>query len=174
MLLQRPSLSFQQRRRRTALGWGAAALAALALGNVGIGLRQPPVLEYQDALTAQAAEPLSVTLPDQSTLTLSPGSRVRIRYLRERREILLERGQVSVSVAPDADRVFVVLAGCIDVRGTGQYTVRRQDKAVDADVSRGSAEVQATGWAFWRRTELQAGQRVTATADGFSAVSGGL
>lgn len=71
------------------------------------------------------AEQKNVTLPDQSSVVLSPNSQMDVRYSASVRELHLHKGQIFLKVTEDAQRPFKVFTnqGVIRVIGT-QFEVQ--------------------------------------------------
>lgn len=97
-----------------------AAAVVLALA-VGVWLHlQPRVYE------THIGERRVAVLSDGSKLSLDADSRVKVRYLGDRRELRLERGRALFSVAKDPSRPFTVLADGKAVRAVGtEFSVER-------------------------------------------------
>lgn len=81
-----------------------------------------PEFENYIALVEQK----TVTLPDQSSIVLSPNSQMEVRYSESARELQLHKGQIFLNVAQDTRRPFKVLTsqGVIRVIGT-QFAVQQ-------------------------------------------------
>lgn len=167
-----PPAAPARRRRRAVLGWTLAGAGALAAGGLGVGLRWQGAAGYEQTLATAHGERRTVLLPDQSSIDLNTDSRAVVRYYADRREVDLEAGEANFSVSANASRPFVVQAGRASVRVTGtRFNVRRWEDAVEVAVSAGSVDVQAGGWAFWRRQALGPGQGLLATRDGLTAAA---
>ncbi|WP_425055943.1 FecR family protein [Pseudomonas abyssi] len=130
-------------RQRAPTAWLAlAATVLLAVGGLlGYQWRQLPQLEL--SASAGQHELRELQLADGSEVTLNLGSTVQVRYYRDRREVSLIAGEAYFSVAPDADRPFLVDAGAgrVEVVGT-RFTVRRSRSALAVDVEQGHVAVQ--------------------------------
>ena len=130
-------------RRRAPTAWLALAATVLVAvgGLLGYQWRQLPQLEL--SASAGQHELRALQLADGSELTLNLGSTVQVRYYRDRREVNLIAGEAYFSVAPDADRPFLVDAGAgrVEVVGT-RFTVRRSRSALAVAVEQGHVAVQ--------------------------------
>ncbi len=84
-----------------------------------------------------------VALQDGSTAFLNTNSEIRVRLSKQRREILLTRGEVLFTVAHDARRPFDVKAGDTVVRAVGTaFSVRlRNQQQVDVIVTEGRVAI---------------------------------
>lgn len=85
-----------------------------------------------------------VTLADGSVVTLNTLTRIEVAYADDQRHVRLEAGQASFSVAPDAARPFVVVAGTGSVRALGtEFDVYKTDVGqVIVTLLEGSVEVR--------------------------------
>lgn len=119
----------QSRTRRWALG----AVAVVAAVIAGYAFDLPMRLEA-DSMTA-TGETRTVTLDDGSSAVLNTASAIAVDYSRERRRVLLLRGEAMFIVAKDATRSFVVAAasGEAIARGT-VFAVRKEDEAATVTV----------------------------------------
>src|SRR5690606_8093395 len=85
----------------------------------------------------------SYTLEDNSTMTLEPSSKARVRFTEGRRTVDLRKGKARFDVARDTHRPFEVNAGPLQliVRGT-QFSVETRDpRRVEAEVTEGRVEL---------------------------------
>ncbi len=118
----------------------AASLAALLL--VPEGLLTAPDL----TVTTRIGENRVVALADGSRLTVGAGSNVDVRLGKDRREVVLDRGQAFFEVAHDPARPFYVIAGRAEIRVTGtRFDVRRVGDDVQVSVLDGRVEVRRRG-----------------------------
>ncbi|MEJ1961535.1 MAG: FecR domain-containing protein [Gammaproteobacteria bacterium] len=87
----------------------------------------------------QVGDQQQVTLDDGTTLTLNTNTRVRVQYSAERRKILLDRGEILLSVAHDASRPLEVIAAGVVSRAVGtKFSVRlHEDASVETVVTEG-------------------------------------
>jgi transmembrane sensor len=97
----------------------------------------------------------NVKLPDGSTITLSPASRVSVKYSRPWREVKLSYGAANFTVAHDPDWPFNVQAGKRDFQAMGgRFDMRvLTPELVELTVSAGTVKVQ---FATPRRPETDA------------------
>lgn len=124
--------------RRNMLWMAGSAVAASAVGAVGLGL-----LGGAQRYATAKGEMLRIALADGSVVNLNTASRIDVRFTPETRTVFLNGGEVLFDVAKDANRPFVVVAGDTRVRAVGTaFTVRRDDsRPVDVIVSEGVVEV---------------------------------
>lgn len=82
----------------------------------------------------QSEKPQTVSLADGSQLTLSPNTHLRSQLSKDQRWIWLDCGEVSIDVAQDTHRPFVIMTGeqRVTVLGT-RFSIRR-----DADCTHAS------------------------------------
>lgn len=150
--LSRLSSLFDRPRQistRPAWRWPAAmaasiiclVLAALWLLPVNPDSDPLPVAgHYETAVGEQAV----VTLADGSELTLNTHSRVRVDYSREARILRLERGELHIAVAHDAERPLSVIVQDKIVQAVGTaFNLRITDhQHVELIVSEGKVAVR--------------------------------
>jgi transmembrane sensor len=114
------------------------------------------------AYVSALEETREVKLPDGSTITLSPATRVSVSYSRPWREVKLEYGGASFDVAHDPDWPFNVQAGKRGFQAMGgRFDMRvLTPEIVKLDVAAGSVKVQ---FATPRRPETDAQRRESLT-----------
>jgi transmembrane sensor len=122
-LSTKPTARSVRRYRLIAL---AASLCFLAAGIAWLMGRSPQMRLVSTAVAQQRHE----TLSDGSQLDVAPDSRLRIRFSPWRRELLLDHGQMYVSVAPGRIRPFVVSANGLTATATGTAFDVRVDSGV--------------------------------------------
>jgi transmembrane sensor len=84
-------------------------------------------------------------LEDGSVVYLNTDSRVEIEFTRDKRSVLLVRGEALFSVARNPSRPFIVLSGDVGIRAAGtQFNVRRRDHATDVSVIEGGVQITPT------------------------------
>ena len=88
--------------RKKALLPAAVVATVLVVAAVGVFVWLPS----RDLYTTAVGEQEVVRLADGSEVTLDTDTRLRVRFVRSERQILLERGQALFVVAHDADRPF--------------------------------------------------------------------
>lgn len=99
---------------------------------------------YHVELAAVAAERRIVSLPDGSTVRLSPNSIVNVDLTDATRLLTLERGEALFEVAHDSSRPFLVRAGNGTVRAVGTaFNVRMGQRGVVVTVVDGTVQVTA-------------------------------
>lgn len=153
-------------RRRKRNQWIASIAAgmALAVGMAGfLRYGQPQEIVYATDVGSQRSE----WLADGSRLDLGGGSRVIVRYTRDRRDVRLVQGEGFFSVAHDTQRPFVVGTGAMQVVAVGTaFDVRMNTDNTAVTVSQGRVMIEpmeSTGDAKPHSTYADAGQRVTYT-----------
>lgn len=137
----------------------AAGLAAtlVAAGVVGFSLW----LDARSTRTTGVGELRLVALDDGSQVRLDTDTRVRVRYGRDERRLVLDRGQALFTVVSDRDRPFVVEAGGTTVRALGtRFDVRREAKSARVTLLSGSVAVVAVSPARKARWRLRPGEQV--------------
>lgn len=131
----------QANRRRWTRGpriraFAAAAAAVLVIGAVGWGWWTP------DLYATGIGERQVVALSDGSKISLDADTLVRVRYRNDRRELWLERGRASFTVARDPLRPFSVEAADRTVVATGtKFSVERLAREVRVVLFEGKVEV---------------------------------
>jgi transmembrane sensor len=114
-----------------------------------------------------------VTLDDGSVVDLNTNTRVRVQYTAARRLILLDRGEVMLSVAHDASRPLEVVAAGVMARAVGtKFSVRlHEDGRVETLVTEGRVLILRQDTVMGIRMEPQpightlvAGERVVVDA----------
>lgn len=144
---------------RQGLGPLAGAAAILAIGAVSLFVWLPS----RNLYTTAVGEQERIRLEDGSEVRLDTDTRLRVRFDRSERQILLEQGQALFVVAHDADRPFRVSAGGTVVTALGTtFDVRREVAGARVTLVAGSVAVTdaAAGSRRWRLTP---GQQVRTT-----------
>lgn len=136
-----------------------AAVVAVAVGlgwsyfrmNAGVIDSQQIVdvnSEFSKDLINNGDKPMLVTLPDSSTVTLSPGSQIYYSYdSPEKRDVRLE-GEAYFSVTPNTEKPFFVLSGGLVTRVLGTtFTISafKDVPEVKVAVNTGRVEVYPAG-----------------------------
>lgn len=123
-----------------ATGFGAALVAALAIGTVLF------LQANGETYRTQIGERRAISLADGSTVELNTDSKVRVRLTKTRRSLILDRGQAMFAVAHDASRPFIVTAGDTSVRAIGtRFEVYRAQDAVRVTLAEGKVQVSQAG-----------------------------
>ena len=115
------------------------AATVLLLVGAGFYLLSPGVT----TVTNDGAPPLSVNLPDGSTVTLQSGSTLSYdgAYAGAERKVELA-GQGYFEVAPNIDRPFLVTTGGTTLRVVGTaFNLRVSDDELEVEVSEGTVEL---------------------------------
>jgi hypothetical protein len=169
-----PTLSERRAKRRRNRSWIFTFIGALVSGWLGAQLR--PQLFPAPAVYVHADAPLfqerSATLPDETEVTLRPGSHLSYLWLFSssgERTLTLD-GEGTFTIAPGPRKALVVSGANVEVRAAeGRFWVEARDAAPYAYVSvyQGRAEVQA-------RTLFGYGQSLTLRAGESAQVGPGL
>lgn len=151
-----------------AFALAASLLVALLLSPNLQAPAKPEV--FQTAL----GERKTITLPDDSRVTLNTSSRLEVAFSDDRRGVSLTRGEAYFEVNPERERPFEVEAGNtrITVVGTAFNVLRRDDQGSDITVAEGVVRVTELNAPAARAaiTEvLRTGQRLAAGREGFTS-----
>jgi transmembrane sensor len=118
----------------------AAAFAFLAVVTAGAGGAGYDRFAGREA--SRVGEIRRLVLDDGSTVVLNTDSVVQVRFHKDRRDIILRKGEASFQVAHDAFRPFVVHADGVAVKAVGtSFAVREGPKGVMVTVAEGVVEV---------------------------------
>jgi len=116
-------------------------LAALLLVVAGAGVALYLTWGGQ-VIETQRGERREVALADGSVVQVDPETRLRVKYERDQRLVLLERGRALFHVAKNAARPFLVEADGTTVRAVGTaFAVERQGYGVVVTVADGQVAV---------------------------------
>lgn len=126
-------------------GWAMAATVVFAVGLVmfsreyiGGGAEAP-----ENYYATEIGGRQSVQLADGSSITLNTDTSLRVEFSRDRRRIVLERGEAFFEVAPDASRPFTVAAGHGQVTAVGTaFSVYRRRGDIEVTVTEGRVRVE--------------------------------
>ncbi|MDI7776258.1 FecR domain-containing protein [Asticcacaulis sp. EMRT-3] len=128
------------RRLWLAVGAVAAALTGLAL-LPGLWSAQKPVI-----YTTSVGQTREVALADGTHLHLNSATRLEVLYSRKSRDIVLDQGEVALTVMHDAERPFSVRAGEAVLRDVGtEFDVLRHDGTVTVTVKSGAVAMLKAG-----------------------------
>jgi transmembrane sensor len=104
--------------------WGGAA-ALLAASIAGV-VALIGVLAQDRAYVTPRGGDREIALEDGSSVALDTDTRVRVRYSKAERRLILDRGQAYIRVAKNPSRPFRVFVGDDEVRAVGTaFEVRR-------------------------------------------------
>lgn len=118
----------------------AAAFALLAVATAGVGGVGYDRFAGREA--SRVGEIRRLVLDDGSTVVLNTDSVVQVRFRKDRRDIILRKGEASFQVAHDAFRPFVVHADGVAVKAVGTaFAVREGPRGVLVTVADGVVEV---------------------------------
>lgn len=149
----------------------AAATACLAiLLAVSLLLFRPgtETAARAEVIATGIGEIRTVTLPDDTRLTLDTGTRVAVRFSDEERRVELQEGRARFAVR-DASRPFVVEANGGEIVGSATvFDVRLAPGGATVALIEGEVAVQgpATGAAMSEQRQLQVGERVIVHSQG--------
>lgn len=153
---RRPKVESMVRRQAIWFGGIAAAACLLAL-IVGPDLW----LDLQADYSTDTGEIRTISLSDDSTVTLAPESAIDVTYGAGERRVHLLAGQAFFEVTPNAERPFRVVAEAIDVTVIGTaFDVRRGSAGADIAVEQGVVRVDHATAAPPVAETLTAGQSV--------------
>jgi len=98
--------------------------------------------QYLLNLATRTGEMRSIDLPDGSRIDLNTASTLQVRYFRNRREVVLEKGEAFFRVASDAGKPFTVDSGASRVRVLGTaFNVRADPPILVVQVQHGRVEL---------------------------------
>lgn len=126
----------------------AAAVVALMIFLEGRGRERSDAkpVEVTAEVAALAAPCERRTLDDGSVVELNRGAEVETVFSASERRVTLVRGEASFTVAKDAARPFVVVAGGVAVRAVGTvFNVRLDGAGVEVVVAEGRVRVDTPG-----------------------------
>lgn len=154
--------------RRALLRAFSGAGLALGLGSL-LRWQEPQALYRLNILTA-TREVRSLGLPDGTTLDVDAGTRARVAYYRDTRELYLAQGQVYVDVRTESGRPFVARTpwGTVKVVGTA-FMVSARAGVMRVQVERGLVRVWGMD-AGGDGVLLQPGQMVRTAPGGLDSV----
>jgi len=166
-----------RRLDRRSLGLAAAGVLALVGGAV-IGrrwlgdARTPPPAADEPVFTTAVGERSTFSLADNSVITLSTDSAVRVNRWDKERRLTLLRGQAFFQVAKDPSRPFVVAAGDKQVTAVGTaFDVRIEPGRLSVTLVEGRVRIAGGSPHGQRRVEMSAGSRFVAADPADWAIS---
>lgn len=123
----------------------------------------------QQAYSSGIAQTKTVTLADESVVTLNAASKIKVQYTEHQRNVTLLAGEAYFNVAKNVNKPFNVITenGKITVLGT-QFNVDQTKDNVAVNVYEGKVEVRDINDI---RQQLLAGDKVDFTSDGSEAKS---
>lgn len=148
---------------RVALACAAAVVVAL-----GVWWNLPvPAPSFTTTVSTERGERRQLSLPDGSVLEVNGGTRATVKLYAERRDVALDSGEITFTVAADATRPFTVDAGSGVVRVTGTvFDVRRDADQVTVLVESGTVQVSGGHWWNLGRAVLRAGHGLRVPGSG--------
>jgi len=107
-----------------------------------------------------------VALPDGSTVHMNTNSKIRVRFTKSRREVMLDRGEALFTVASHQQRPFDVEARGTLIRARGTvFAVRlRAAQTIEVVVTEGRVTIDSPERESRRSAALAAGETVTISA----------
>lgn len=152
--------------------WQAATLCVALLAGLvtwQFSPQQPVVTVLQYA--TENAEVRTVTLEDNSVLTLGAASDVYVKLSNDRRLVNLKQGAAYFDVASNKQRPFEVKVGTASVVAVGtEFNIDRGQHFTDVVVHEGAVEV--AGGPDETPVLLKAGERVRITGRTLGAIQG--
>jgi transmembrane sensor len=157
---------FRNMRWNTVLGLAALVVVSftgvVVFNDNSVDEQQiQPAYELMERLVHQDLE-------DGSHIELNRGTRIKTKFSKEKRLVLLEGGEANFIVAKDPNRPFVVSVGGIEVKAVGTvFNIKYVGKKVDVIVSEGKVQVgHEPGFYIEKEISvstplLTAGQKVT-------------
>ncbi|MBP5856454.1 FecR domain-containing protein [Marivibrio halodurans] len=144
-------------RRKVLTLAGVAAAATVAATVAG-----PEVMRTLNAdYTTDVAKTRTIRLPDDSTVTVAPGSAIAVDYTDTERSIRLLEGEIFLDVRPNADLPFRVSAGAVRVTVLGTaFNVTHSDRGAEVGVVHGVVRVDLGEGTSPVAEALQAGEFV--------------
>jgi transmembrane sensor len=148
-------VAFKPRARRAGWFWGVGAAAAAAIAAfVAPGLLGPSPQVFESA----AGQSRTIRLSDGSSIALSSGSKVEVRFRGRHRDASLDRGEADFDIVHDPSRPFTVAVGKDTIRVLGtQFDVQRRLTGLTVSVERGLVSVSAADGAA---VEVPAGRQL--------------
>ena len=130
--------------RRLVLGSMAASitlLGGLAVTNLAINSSYNHSVHYETAIGEQK----SISLPDDSQITLNTNSALQVSFSKDVRRIDMTNGEVLFDVAPDERRPFSVATnnGVVTAVGTA-FSIRVHEEKIDVLVTEGRVALAST------------------------------
>jgi transmembrane sensor len=150
-LFPRPAPQRNSPRRYYAAAAAAALFAILVVATwqlTSSGPTQDDVVAIVDGVYETAVgQQTTVTLPDGSVLLLNTNSLIKVVYSDKQRLLILERGEMNIEVAHDAERPLSVMAGqkIVQAVGTAFNVQIINDGEVELIVTEGKVLVAERG-----------------------------
>ncbi|WP_454886906.1 FecR family protein [Sphingomonas oryzagri] len=126
--------------RRRFLQYGGGAIAAAITGGIGLSMwpKGRPI-------STGIGEIRRMPLGDGSVAVVNSGSRLRVAFTRDARDIDLAEGEAWFEVAKNRARPFTVHAGTMRVQAVGTaFDVRRRDAGSEVVVTEGTVKLWST------------------------------
>lgn len=153
---------------RRGLGLAAASLVT-AVGGAAVGWRwladRNPAAPVADepVFSTAVGERSTFRLADNSVVTLSTDSAVRVNHWGRERRLTLVRGQAYFQVAKDKTRPFIVAAGDTSVTAVGTaFDVRLEPGKLSVTLVEGRVRIAGDSPKGPRQVEMTAGSRFVA------------
>lgn len=127
----------------------AATLAFFAIGYAMLfdtGYWKQPTSNQLQAYETAESEHRLITLTDGSVISIGAKSSLSVNYTRDRRAVVLEKGEALFTVARNPARPFVVIAGSGTITAVGTaFNVRHDTERVVVTVTEGKVEIEQPG-----------------------------
>ena len=119
------------------------AAAWLSRQGIDAPVTTPEMVELHDTYETEIGEQVTESLADGSILAVNTNSLVRVEFSPHARVLRLERGEIHVEVAHDADRPFSVIAGdrIVQAIGTAFSVEITDDQQIELVVTDGKVVV---------------------------------
>jgi transmembrane sensor len=168
---------FQRRLDRRAIwAWPRRAFVAVAGGAswdvAGSAATRPRPAPDEPVFTTAVGERSTFRLADNSVVTLSTDSAVRVNHWGKERRLTLLRGQAFFQVAKDPSRPFIVAAGDKQVTAVGTaFDVRMEPGKLSVTLVEGRVRIAGASPKGEQRVEMSAGSRFVAADPADWAIS---
>lgn len=138
----------------------AAAMLLVAGASLWLIMVWHPRGDYHTA----TGEQRTVALADGSGMQLNTDTAVSVTLTKDRRRLIVHRGEAFFTVAPDATRPFEVTAGGGTIRALGTaFNVRTDDDRVTVTVTEHRVRIRTQGN---HEAEARAGEQLIYRSDG--------
>ena len=143
--------------KRNRLLPAAIITSCIVIGAVSLFLWAPSRNTYSTAVGQQQL----VRLADGSQVKLDTNTRLKVRFGRDERRVVLEQGQALFIVVHDTSRPFRVAAGATEVTALGTtFDVRRRATGAQVTLVAGAVSVTDFGDGVGQQWRLAPGQQL--------------
>ena len=127
--------------------WREVSIAAILIfgfATIWLSTRVPSLDRDQYfSETRSTLEPWTYRLPDGSVMRLNAGTKIKVDFKPDFRNVELLLGEVHVIVSKNAKRPFIVLANGVNVQAVGTaFNVLLQSNGVDVLVTEGLVQIE--------------------------------